>query len=448
MNKEILHIALPGIAANATIPLLGLCDTAIAGHLGGAEVLGAIAVGGMMFNLMYWLLGFLRMATGGLTAQAHGRADGGAVYGTLLRSVLTGGLLSLLLLAGQQPLKGLALAWMAPSAAVVAGTETYYGILIWGAPAVLLSYSLTGWFLGRQNARPPMYVAIVQNLVNIALSLTLVCGLKMGIVGVAVGTLASQYVAAVLAVALGLAVYRKEAAAVVPAGRRRHFMKQQLAGNREQRQATRRFLATGRDIFLRTICLVAVTTQFTAAGAALSDTALAANALLMQFFIVFSYIMDGFAYAAEAIGGKLYGAGDTIAFRRLIRCLTGWGAGLAAAFTLIYATSGSLFIRLLTDIPEVVTAATALLPFVVAIPVAGVAAFLFDGLFIGTTSTREMLVAILVSAIAFFALLEGLPASWQAAGLWTAFLCYLILRGTVSALLCPGVLRRMQQNKA
>ena len=290
--------------------------------------------------------------------------------------------------------------------------------------------------------------AIVQNLVNIAMSLTLVCGLKMGIVGVAVGTLASQYVAAVLAVALGLAVYRKEAAAVVPAGRRRHFMTQQLAGNREQRQATRRFLAAGRDIFLRTICLVAVTTQFTAAGAALSDTALAANALLMQFFIVFSYIMDGFAYAAEAIGGKLYGAGDTIAFRRLIRCLTGWGAGLAAAFTLIYATSGSLFIRLLTDIPEVVTAATALLPFVVAIPVAGVAAFLFDGLFIGTTSTREMLVAILVSAIAFFALLEGLPASWQAAGLWTAFLCYLILRGTVAALLCPGVLRRMQQNKA
>lgn len=433
LSRDILRIAVPSVISNVTIPLLALADAAIAGHLGAAAYIGAIAVGGLVFNVAYWLFGFLRMSTGAFAAQACGAGRHDEALHTLLRSLAVALGVSLALILLQRPVEALAFRLVEAPPDVTRLAAVYFRILIWGAPAVLSLYSLAGWFLGMQDARTPMTVAIVQNVVNIAASLTLTAGLGLKVEGVATGTLVAQY--AGLALAL-LALRRRLQA----------DLRLSLAACRPatvfRRAALARFFHVNRDIFLRTLCLVAVTTAFTSAGAAQGDLVLAANALLMQFFMLFSYLMDGLAYAGEALGGRLYGAADRTGLHRLTRRLFAWGAVAAAVFTAAYAGGGHWLLGLLTDQADVARTAARYLPYAAAVPAVSFAAFLLDGIFIGTTSTRAMLLSMSLASAAFFALWLTLRATAANDALWLAFLLYLLLRGVIQGALYGRMLRK------
>lgn len=419
MNRQILRIALPSIVTNVTVPLLSLVDTTIVGHLGAAAYIGAIALGGMIFNMAYWLCGFLRMGTGGLTAQAYGAGDECEMQCVLFRSLAVALSISLLLMVWQKPIVALVFHFIPATPEVERLSRVYYHILIWGAPAVLGTYSLTGWFLGMQNAKIPMATAIVQNVVNILVSLTLVVAMGWKVEGVATGTLVAQYAGFFMSLALWWWRYRPRKTTGVF---RAVFTKDAFA----------RFFSVNRDIFLRTLCLISVTTYFTGNGSAQGELVLAGNALLMQFYFIVSYVMDGFAYAGEALGGRFFGAREKESFERLTRSLFTWGFALGSALTLIYLFCGRLFLSLLTDDAQTLAVATRYLPFVIAVPLVSLSAFLFDGLFIGATSTRLMLLSMAAATVAFFVITNVFPSSNTT--LWSAFLAYLGGRGIVQGM--------------
>lgn len=418
MNRRILRLAIPSIISNITVPLLGLVDVAIVGHLGAASYIGAIAVGGMLFSMIYWVFGFLRMGTSGLAAQAFGRRNLDEVSLVFVRSLGIGVALGLCLVALQVPILSVAFQWVDTTDEVRRLASLYFSICVWGAPAVLGLYSFSGWFVGMQNSRFPMYIALVQNVVNIVASLAFVFIGKMGVAGVALGTLIAQYAGFLLALLLWMVYYgrlwpRIRWAIVCEAG------------------AMQAFFKLNRDIFLRTLCLVAVTVFFTSQGAREGEVVLAVNTLLMQLFTLFSYVMDGFAYAAEALTGRYVGAQNSDGLRRLVRVLFTWGAGLAIAFTLVYALGGESFLALLTNEPSVLVASRAYFGWAVAIPVAGVAAFLWDGIFVGATLSREMLRSMWIASASFFLVYFTLHPLLGNHALWIAFLSYLALRGIV-----------------
>lgn len=427
MKNPILRIALPSIVSNITVPLLALVDTAIAGHLGSPVYIGAIALGGMISNMIYWLFNFLRMGTGGLTAQAYGAQRHDEALRILLRSLGVAVCFALLFILLQSLILLAVFHFVPATPEVEAPARTYFSIIIWGAPAVMALYSFVGWFLGMQNARFPMYISIAQNVLNIAVSLFLVIGLGLRIEGVAAGTVVAQYGGLLLA----LWLWRR---------RYGHLLTRAHIAGTWQRVAISRFFSVNRDIFFRTLCLVAVTTCFTSFGTAIGDLTLAANTLLMQFFILFSFVMDGFAYAGEALGGRYVGAADRTAFVSLTRQLFAWGAALAAVFTVGYVVGGSALLQLLTGEVDVIATALPYLPLVCCIPVVSTPAFIFDGLFIGATATRQMLLSMAAATAVFFAVQAIFPLGNYL--LWTAFLLYLATRGLMQAFLCRGVVRQ------
>ena len=419
MNKSILKIALPSILTNITVPLLGLVDTAIVGHLGSAAYIGAIALGTTLMSMAYWGFGFLRMSTGGLTAQAVGEGNRERCFTLLFRSLTWALLIATLLILLQTPLLRAVLYFAEGTDEVRQLATTYFRILIWGAPAVLCLSGMNGWFIGMQNATIPLIIAVVQNLINIAVSCALVFGLGWRLEGVATGTLVAQYAGLLLALCLILR-FRP-----LP---KRTALRSAL-GKSSLLDTT--FLRMNRDIFLRTLCLLAVTTYFTFAGARQGELTLAANALLMQFFMLFSYFMDGFAYAGEALCGKAFGGAQRDEFRATVRQLFKWGGVLAVAATMLYYFAGATFLTWLTDASEVVVCAEQYLPLAALIPLLSFPAFLFDGIFIGIAFTSGMLRALLVATGLFFGCHLLLSPYGGNAALWMAFLVYLGARGCV-----------------
>lgn len=415
--RRILMLAIPCIISNITVPLLGLVDVSIVGHMGDASYIGAIAVGSMMFNIVYWLFGFLRMGTSGLTAQAVGADDKAETVRLLKRSVTVGLAIALGMVVMQLPLRSL-LMWLLNTpqeSAEMVGR--YYAILIWGAPAMMCQYGLTGWFIGMQNTRIPMVVSITQNVVNIIASVLMVFGLGMQIEGVALGTLIAQWTGFLMA-----------------------FFYAWNLGNKRQLpwhvpflsvSAMLRFFAVNRDLFLRTVCLVAVNLYFTSAGARLGVVILAVNTLLMTLFTLFSHFLDGFAFAAEACVGNAYGAGDKEQLNLTVKSLYWWGAIIVAVFTLVYAVGGEGFLGLLTNEKDVVGAAASYLPWAVLVPAAGVLPFIYDGIFIGITATRGMLISSVFAMVTFFTLCYLMIPTVGNHGLWLALISYLLVRGFV-----------------
>lgn len=416
MNKKILQLAIPSIVSNITVPLLGLIDVAIVGHLGSASYIGAIAVGGMLFNIIYWLFGFLRMGTSGMTSQAFGKRDLNEVTRVLLRAVGVGLFIALCLLLLQYPIRKVAFLLIDATAEVRELATVYFSICVWGAPAVLGLYGFAGWFIGMQNSRFPMFIAITQNIVNIVASLAFVYLLDMKIEGVALGTLIAQYAGLFMALLLWLRYYGR---LKIP------FRWGEILGW----TAMHRFFQVNSDIFFRTLCLVAVTTFFTSTGARQGDVVLAVNTLLMQLFTLFSYIMDGFAYAGEAMTGRYVGAQNRNGLQRMIRLLFRWGWGLSLSFTILYMIGGQGFLGLLTNDTTVIEAAGTYYYWVLAIPLAGFAAFLWDGILIGATATRLMLYSMLVASGTFFVVYYLFYGIMGNHALWMAFLIYLSLRG-------------------
>lgn len=421
MNRRILHLAIPSIVSNITVPLLGLVDVTIVGHLGATAYIGAIAVGGLLFNILYWNFGFLRMGTSGLTSQAYGRKDKDAEIRVLVQAVSVGLFSALAMLILQYPIERLAFRLLDTSAEVEQYAVTYFRICIWGAPAVLAQYGFTGWFIGMQNSRYPMYIAIVMNVINIVCSSCFVFLFGMKVEGVALGTVVAQYSGVMMAWWLWFYNYKELRGRITFRGSL-------------QLIAMRRFFAVNRDIFLRTLCLIGVTTFFTSTGARQGDVILAVNTLLMQLFTLFSYIMDGFAYAGEALSGRYVGACNLVQLKRAVKALFGWGIGLSLVFTLLYGIGGENFLGLLTNDTVVIETAGHYFYWVLAIPLAGFAAFLWDGILIGATATRFMLWAMLVASGSFFVIYYCFSGATNNHMLWLAFLVYLALRGVMQTL--------------
>ncbi len=450
LHRDILWLAIPSIVSNITVPLLGLVDVTIMGHIGDARFIGAIAVGSMIFNVMYWLFGFLRMGTSGLTAQAYGREDRAEMALILRQSLMVALGIGMLIILLQWPLRVLALWLMQPSEEVAQIVTPYYNICVWGAPAVLGLYAMTGWYVGMQNTRIPMMVAIIQNVVNILASLFFVFALHMQAEGVALGTLVAQWAGFALSLKLRVQSGKLRVQSVEFATARQDPLNEKTGAVANSTLYTfhstfkslhsplKAFHSTlstvNRDIFLRTLCLVAVNLYFTSAGAQQGTLVLAVNTLLMQLFTIFSYFMDGFAYAGEALSGRYYGAGNRKMLQSVVRCLFGWGTAMVVLFTLLYGVGGETFLSLLTSDHEVISASSEYFVWALLIPVCGMAAFVWDGVFIGITATRGMLEACFVAALAFFTIwFLGRNALGNHA-LWLALNVYLLLRGVVQTI--------------
>ncbi len=446
IDKDILSLAIPSIVSNVTVPLLGLVDLAIAGHIGSARFIAAISVGSMIFNVIYWLMGFLRMGTSGMTGQAYGACDTYGIKLLLRRSLSLSLVIAATFLLLQWPLREVSLAMIHPSADVWSLASTYFNIVIWGAPAMLSLYSLNGWYIGMQDTRVPMFVAIFQNIVNIIASLVFVFAFGMNIDGIALGTLVAQW----SGVLLSLLLLRGKL-------RRLDLTFANASATSKNNYSWRVFFHTDRDIFLRTLCLVAVNFAFTAMGARQGDLMLAVNTLLMTFFTLFSYVMDGFAFAGEALSGKFFGACDHQGLRVVVnRLLTRWGLSLSLVFTIAYVFGGSMLISLLTDDVVVRKAVVEYEMWVWLLPIVGFAAFVYDGVFIGLTATRGMLLSSFTASMAFFLILgmtyiSKLPASHPVMVnhlLWLAFIIYLIMRGLMQHCIIHGMGVLKHENKA
>ena len=434
-NREILRLAIPSIISNVTVPLLGLVDLAVVGHIGNEAYISAIAVGSMIFNVMYWLLGFLRMGTSGMTSQAYGRQDGQECMNILVRTLMIGVGMGLLFIVAQRGIEWGMLRLMNTPEASWSFVATYFRIVIWGAPAMLGLYGLTGWFIGMQDTRTPMVVAVLQNVVNILASLFFVFVLGWKISGVAAGTVLAQWAGFMVSLYAAYSRISSEKEQGLTS-EQSDLMVLQTTFRRVlvMRGEWREFFRVNKDIFLRTLCLVAVNFFFTSAGGKQGAMMLAVNTLLMTLFTLFSYLMDGFAYAGEALSGKFYGAGDTKGLRITVRRLFSFGVIMALMFTAVYVFGGVGFLHLLTSDGSVVIAAQPYLFWAYLIPMAGMAAFVLDGVFIGLTATKGMLFSTAMAMIVFFVVYYLFWNSFGNDALWIAFLSFLGMRGVASIL--------------
>lgn len=441
LNRNILRLAVPSIVSNITVPLLGFVDLTIVGHIGNAQYISSVAIGTMIFNSLYWLMLFLRMGTSGMTAQAFGANDRGEVLETLLRTLSVSLMFGVLLLFSSPLLRPLLIWVMNTPMSIVPLVNTYFNIAIFGAPAMLVLYGLTGWFVGMQDTRTPMWVAIIQNLVNIVVSLFLVVILGWKIEGVAAGTLVAQWAGALIAlIALGRKLQQPMLSTSL-----KYLMRNYLPNKKKifSHQALHRFFSINRDIFLRTLCMVAVNASFTSFGGRQGTLILSANTLLLMFFTFFSYIMDGFAFAGEAICGKYYGAKDTHNIHIATHHLMGFGAIMVVVFTSVYVLFGTQILNLMTNDTQVIATSTRYLFWAYLIPIAGVAAFIYDGVFIGTTQTHAMLLTTFLASIIFFTInILSLKPSYILGGdeiidinhiLWLSYILFLAMRGVIQA---------------
>ncbi|MFG0873719.1 MATE family efflux transporter [Aeromonas media] len=425
-HRAVFALALPMVFSNVTTPLLGLVDTWVIGHLGQAWFLGGVSVGATLINLLFWLLGFLRMSTTGLTAQAQGAASVEGQLDTLARALgLAVGLgLALLLLVLPFLPAIIGLSGGSPEVQVYAGD--YVSVRIWSAPAALCNLVIMGWLLGMQDARSPMLLLILSNLVNMVLDAWFVLGLGWQVRGVATASLLADYCS------LGVGLW-------LVSRRLRHLPAEvwQSAWPRWwQWPAVRRLLGLNRDIFIRSLCLQLCFAFMTLQGARLGDVAVAANAVLLNFLMLISYGLDGFAYAVEAMVGRAIGRRDRQGLREAIVLNLGWALLIAIAFALGFAMGGRQLIAHITDIPAVIAEANRQLPWLIAMPLLAVWCFLLDGVFIGATRAREMRNSMLVAVFAGFFPIWWLCQEWGVAALWAAMAALMTGRGLTLGWLC------------
>ena len=430
LNKEILSLAIPSILANITVPLVGMADIAVAGHLGGgtgaAALIGGITIGTMLFDLLYWNFAFLRSGTGGLTAQAYGRLLAGSdgadqVHGILLRALKIALLSGVALIALQWVVLWLAFLLVDCTPQVRELASEYFKIRIWAAPATLSLFAFKGWFIGLQDTVRPMIADLIVNGLNIALSFGLgfgLCGLPaMGFAGVAAGTLIAQwcgftYAAFAARHSLGQLETQKPAflgnqmTCGTASDTKSAIFGLPAAPAVDQVQAPS-FFRMNRDLVLRSLGMIAVYIGFTVISAKFGDTMLAVSAILMKLLLVFSYFTDGFAYAGEALTGKFIGAGDKLGVHAAVKGCFIWGWGLAGAFMLMYGLGGVPAFHLLTSDVTVVEAGREFIPWLLLMPLIGVPAFIWDGVFTGATATSAMRDSTLLCAMGFFAVWFG-----------------------------------------
>lgn len=417
LNHEILKLAIPNIISNITVPLLGLVDMMLMGHLESVAYIGAIGLGGTIFSVMYSIFSFMRAGTTGFTAQAYGGQDRQEISYAFYRSICIAFIATVLVLSLQRPIEWIAMQLLNGSPEVLGYTSDYFRVRIWAAPAVLCLYTFNGWYIGMQNTTIPMVIAILINVVNIGLSVLFVNVFKMGVVGVALGTVIAQYAGLLTAFIFMLVRYRQY---LVPVRRAILLQADKL----------RRFFKVNTDFMIRSILLVLTIAFFTNQSAKLGDDILAVNMILMQFFYIFSYFTDGFAYAGEALVGRFTGAHDLSNLKKTIKYLLLWGVALSVPFTLLYWAFPEAFIRLVSDQPGVAEQARPYYIYMVLIPVITFAAFLWDGIYIGATAAREIRnTMIIASLLVFLPAWYFLMPVYGNHGLWIAFLLFMVARG-------------------
>ena len=424
-HRRVLAIALPIVLSNATVPILGVVDTAVVGQFGEAAPIGAVGIGAIIISAVYWIFGFLRMGTTGLTSQAAGAGNQAEVQALLSRVLLIGFAAGLFMIVAQVPIFAGAF-WVSPASAEVEGlARDYMAIRVWSAPATIALYGITGWLIAQERTRAVLALQVGMNGSNIVLSILLGLQLEMGVTGVAWATFLSEWGG----LALGLWFCR---AAFVGSGW--HDPQRVFDVVRLKHMAV-----VNTDILIRSVLLQAIFVSFMLYGSDFGDVQLAANQILMQFLQVTAYALDGFAFAAEALVGQALGARARAALRRSAYLSSLWGViictGLATCFWLF----GGLAIDAMTTADSVRAAARIYLPYMIAAPIVGVASWMLDGIFIGATRSRDMRNMMMVSAVAYFAAVIPLMTAFGNHGLWLGLLFSFVVRGATLALKYPAL---------
>ena len=414
-NREILRLAIPNILSNVSVPLLSTVDTILMGQLSPAH-LGAVGIGSMIFNFIYWNFGFLRMGTTGMTAQAYGAGDRLGLRDTLGRALLVALLISLLLLLLQGPIGELSVDLMQVNADQVPLVMQYFSIRIWAAPASLAIYVLTGWLFGMQNSVYPLIITIAVNVVNIVLSYIFVMHLQWEVAGVAWSTVVAQYTGVVVCIFLLLHRYRLQLAA---------WSLKRLS----EMSALKRFLTLNLDLFIRTVCLTLVFAFFYSESSSFGETLLAVNIILLQLINWASYGIDGFAYAAESVVGKYRGAQHWSKLRLMIKLSMLWGLLLGVFFSACYAIFREPLVKLFSDDASVALVSTEYVWYAILFPIVGFMCYIWDGIYIGLTASRAMRNTMLVSLAIFYACYELVVSSDPNHLLWISLLIFLAARG-------------------
>lgn len=430
MNKDILKLAIPSIITNISVPLLSSVDTALVGHLEHQYYLGGVAIGAMIFNFIFWAFGFLRMGTTGLTAQAYGEGNQRECGLILSRAVIVALIAGVALILLQTLIHWTAFQSVTASDDVERQAAIYFDIRIWSAPAALFIYAIQGWFLGMQNARYPMVLAIFINCLTIALDVFFIQVLHLKVAGVAMGTLIAQYCGVILAAALFYFKYREYAAGII---------RQQILDV----AAMKKFFSVNRDIFLRTLLLIASYTFFTAKSAEYGDDVLAANTILMQLWMILAYGVDGFAYAAESLVGRFVGARDLMNLKKAVKLIFVWAVTLGGIVTLAYLFFGESIVRLFTSNDVVVATAMTFFIWTIIAPLVNGICFVWDGVFVGATATKAMLISMAIATLVFY-----FPVYYLAEpqignhALWLAMIAYMAMRGITLTFYAPGAIFR------
>lgn len=430
MNRKILRLAIPNIVSNVTIPLLGLVDLALMGHLDSEVFIGAVSLGTVIFNFIYWGFSFLRMGTSGFTAQAYGEKKEAESYHILSRAMLISTAISLVIISLQFPIEWLSFRLINGSQEVEALAREYFRIRIWAAPATLGLYVLNGWFLGMQNARYPMITSIAANVFNIVLSFSFVKLFHLNSAGVALGTVLAQYLGVVIGVYLFFRSYKSLT---------QHWNWKAIINP----VTLKSFFKVNSDIFIRTFCVIFVFTFFTSKSASINDHILAVNSILIQFLLFFAFFIDGFAYAGEALAGRFVGERSRLLFKKVTRSLFYWGSLLALAFSFLYLVANKLILSILTNQQELIQSALDFRWWIVVTPVLSFASFIWDGIYIGATASREMRNSMLGATILIF--LPGYFLMQPIIGnhaLWVAMLLFMLSRGVFQTFLFPKVLQK------
>ena len=429
-HRRIWALAGPIIISNLSVPLVGAVDTAVVGHLPDPVYIGAVALGAVIFNFLYWGFGFLRMGTTGFIAQAHGAGDADEIRMTFARASLLAGSIGLALVILQKPI-GLVALWAFSGDAELEGlTLDYYTIRIWSAPAALIHYAVLGCLIGMQNTRAALALQLTLNGSNVVLDLVFVLVLGLGVKGVALATVFSEYLAVSLGIWLLLHNLHRLGG--------KWYRSQILDSAR-----LKAMVQVNANIFIRTLCLIFAFAYFTAIGTKLGKTTLAANAVLMHLQLFMAYGLDGFAHAAEALTGGAFGAKNTTAFKQAVKVSSVWALAIATLITLIYATLGMSIIELITGIPEVRATASDYLPWLIASPLLSVWSFQLDGIFIGTTRSTEMRNGMLISLAAYLCAVWVMVPLWDNHGLWLAMMVFMVTRALTLGMWYPRIERAM-----
>lgn len=404
------------ILSNVSVPLLGMVDTGVTGHLESSAYLGAVAIGGTIFSFIYLGMNFLRMGTTGIAAQSYGADDNDGLRVSLGQALIVSLAIAVTLLVLQVPIAKVSLALLGGSAEIQQHAETYFFIRIWSAPGTLANFALVGWFLGTQNARIPLVIFLTINITNIVLDLLFVIVLGMKVDGVALASVIAEYSGFAVGAWFALDTLRRRAG---------HWPIHRLVNL----AAYRAFFSVNANLFIRTMALIGTFAFVTAQGARLGPAILAANAVLMNFQNLTSLGLDGLAHAAEAMVGRAVGQKDDAAVRHTVQLTLRWSLIFAAGFTLAYIATGPLIVRLLTDLPDVRGTAMVYLPWLVASPLISVWCFLYDGVYVGMTRAREMRNIMLFSALGVFLPAWFVTQPFGNHGLWFAFMLFMAARG-------------------